>query len=299
MKLLAFTDAHIRGTTPKSRKDDYPDALWNKCQQITIIIKKYNIDIVLNGGDLFDSADPSTGLVNKYLTLFRSWGIPIYSIVGSHDKFGYNDTTIPRTALGTLVAAGVTKIIDKEGIIINNVQICGVSHSYNLDESPNDYYCKKRASYAIQLCHGMITPQSFFGKYTVVHNIHTEADLVICGHYHPGFHPTKVGNSTIINIGSLGRTERTVRIQPPGVLYINTETKKVNFVPLNVTENPFHDHVKESNQSHVEIDSFIEMLKQKAADLECGNLKELITTVGQEKEYPIEIIEEALKYVED
>ena len=68
MKLLVFNDAHIKASTPRSRIDDYPSALWEKFQQISQIIEERNIDVILNGGDLFDTPDPSTSVVNSYLS---------------------------------------------------------------------------------------------------------------------------------------------------------------------------------------------------------------------------------------
>ena len=63
MRLLVFNDAHIKASTPQSRSDNYPAALWNKFQQITQIIDDYQINIVLNGGDLFDI--PIVVLINQ------------------------------------------------------------------------------------------------------------------------------------------------------------------------------------------------------------------------------------------
>ena len=168
MKLIYISDSHIRGSTPKSRTDEFPESLWNKFCELDKFIKEKNINAVLNGGDLFDTADPSTGVVNRYVELFSSWQIPIYSVIGSHDKFGYNDSTVVRTALGTLRAAGVVKIVSLPIRIGPGCSVAGTSHSYSLDENPeSDYYHRKTTTdYLIQLCHGMITENPFYGKYT-------------------------------------------------------------------------------------------------------------------------------------
>ena len=42
-----MTDTHIRGTTPKNRKDNLPETLERKLKEIGEIIKDYNIDFVL------------------------------------------------------------------------------------------------------------------------------------------------------------------------------------------------------------------------------------------------------------
>lgn len=303
MRLVAFNDAHIRGSTPRSRIDDYPEAIWSKFQQLTTFISTHKIAAVLNGGDLFDTPDPSTGVVNRYLKLFKSWDIPIYSVIGSHDKFGYNDKTVARTALGTLWAAGVCSIVSGCKQIGETCSIAGVSHSYSLDENPKtDYFRKKTTEdgdYFIQICHGMITEGPFFGKYTVYSQIQTEADLVICGHYHPGFGPYEVSGSTIINIGAMGRTENIVRAYPPGFLYIDTAIPSWDFIPFDTEKNPFVTKTAIDSTTLVDIEKFIEMLRQKVGDFEKTDIKELIISIGKESKIPLKTIKRALEYVED
>lgn len=306
MKLLIFTDSHIRASTPRSRIDDYPVAMWQKFREISQIIIEQGINTILIGGDLFDTPDPSTSIVNSYLQLFTYWNIPIYSIVGSHDKFGYNDSTLYRTGLGTLIASGVIKLLDKTQRIGYNTQIAGVSHSYDLDENPAiDYYRKKLDpnEYLIQICHGMTLDGPWgFGKHTNVRDIKTEADLLACGHYHPGFAPVQVGNTTIINVGSLGRTENIQRRYSPGVVVVITDTpgeESWEFIPLNVPENVFSTkEVKAEKVFGEDISVFIQLLKDHSSNAEYANLKELITLIGQKGQYPKEIIAKALEYVE-
>lgn len=305
MKLLVFNDAHIRASTPRSRIDDYPSALWDKFRQISQIIEERNIDVILNGGDLFDTPDPSTSVVNSYLQLFTFWNIPIYSIVGSHDKFGYNNATLYRSGLGTLIAAGVVTLLDDTQCIGYNTQIAGVSHSYDLDEAPEiDYYRKKihKDEYLIQICHGMVVNGPWgFGKHTNVKDIKTEADFLIAAHYHPGFGPVQVGHTTVINIGSLGRTENVNRKFSPGVLFINTDVpgeESWEFIPLNVPDDVFITKEVEEEKVYEDISIFIKLLKERSDSFGCGNLKELITTIGQESNYSKEVIEKAVEYIE-
>lgn len=306
MKLLIFTDSHIRASTPRSRIDDYPVAMWEKFRQISQIIIEKGINTVLIGGDLFDAPDPSTSIVNSYLQLFTYWNVPIYSIVGSHDKFGYNDNTLYRTGLGTLIASGTIKLLDATQRIGYNTQIAGVSHSYELDENPvTDYHRKKLNTdeYLIQICHGMTLDGSWgFGKYTNIRDIKTEADLLVCGHYHPGFASVQVENTTIINIGSLGRTENIQRRYSPGVIVVTTDIpgeESWEFIPLNVPENVFSTkEVKAEKVFGVDISAFIQLLKDRSSNTEYADLKELITLIGQKGQYSKEIIVKALEYVE-
>lgn len=305
MKLLVFTDSHIRASTPRSRTDDYSAALWEKFRQITQIIEDRAIDAVLIGGDLFDAPDPSTSIVNSYLQLFTHWNIPIYSIVGSHDKFGYNDDTLYRTGLGTLIASGIIKVLNDTECIGYNTQIAGTSHSYALDENPSTDYYKKKFNphdYLIQICHGMVVDGPWgFGKHTNVRDICTDADLLICGHYHPGFNPVQVGDTQIINVGSLGRTEHVQRKYSPGIVIVTTDIpgeESWEFIPLNVPEDVFGVKQVKVEKAFGDISAFIQLLKDRSSSAGYTNLTELITLVGKEGKHSKDVIEKALKYVE-
>ena len=300
MKFLYFADSHIRASTPKSRKDDYPTALWNKFQQISAIIMDNDIDAVLINGDLFDTPDPVTSLINKYIELFAYWDLPIYATIGSHDKFGYNDTTITRAGLGTLIAAGLITIIN-DTRIIKDAQIAGVSHSYNLDETPSNYTRKRlNDNYMIQMVHGMILDKPFISTHTLIQDVYTDADLCLCGHFHPGFGPIKIGNTTWLNIGSLGRTERTSRLYGPSVILIDTTIRDYKIIELDVPRNEdIFIEKQDAPQTFVDVAEFIESLKLQVDNFECGNLRELIMTIGKEGKYSPEVVDLALKYLEE
>lgn len=298
MKLLYFSDAHIKASTPRSRLDDYPQALWNKFRQITEILLDNNVDCILINGDLFDTPDPATSLVNKYIELFKYWDVPIYATIGSHDKFGYNDATLYRSGLGTLVATGLITIVN-ETRSIKDVQIAGVSHSYHLDENPSNYTRKRlNDSYMVQMCHGMILDKPFISTHTLIQNVKTDADLCLLGHYHPGFGPVTIENTTWLNIGSLGRTERTARIYDPSVVLIDSTKRSFEIIPLDVPTNDKIFMGKEVPQTFTDVSEFIETLKTQVDNFKCGDLKELIVTVGKKGKYSSEIIQKALKYVE-
>jgi len=301
MRLVQINDAHIRGSSPKSRMDDYPETLYKKFCELGTFIKENEVEAILNGGDLFDTPDPSTSIVNRYVKLFSSWNIPMYSVVGSHDKFGYNDTTINRTALGTLRAAGITELISTPQNIGPGCSVAGISHSYTLDEDPeNDYYYKKDSDdYLIQLCHGMITEGPFFGKYTLYNQIRTDADLVICGHYHPGFGPFNNNGSTVVNIGSMGRTEHTLRRFPPGFIFIDTDIPTWEFHPFTVIEDPFLTKKQVATSTMIDMEQFISSLKKKVGDFEKKDVNELILALGKKQGLSSDTIKRALRYIEN
>ena len=85
MKILFFTDVHIKGKNPESRIDNYLDALIKKLVFVFDYAKTNNYDLILCGGDLFDSANVSDSIKNVLLPIFKLNTIPLYTIIGSHD----------------------------------------------------------------------------------------------------------------------------------------------------------------------------------------------------------------------
>ena len=110
MKFLFFTDSHIRGTTPKNRKDNFYETLKTKLLEITNISKKLDVDYILHGGDWFDRPDISPSIVREFAIIIKTFEKPIYTIAGNHDIYGHNPDTIGRTMLGLLEGTGMVTL---------------------------------------------------------------------------------------------------------------------------------------------------------------------------------------------
>ncbi|MDR7856210.1 metallophosphoesterase [Tissierella sp.] len=218
LKLLFFTDTHIKGISPKNRKDSFIDTVEKKFTEISSIIKQNNVDFVLHGGDLFDRPDISISIVSRFASILNDINVPIYLISGNHDIYGHNPDTVKRTMLGLMDVLGVIKLInsgekailEKDGI---KVQLTGQPYVYDID-SPNniDYYLlsevPKDINFSIHMVHGMLLDKPFVKgiPYTLVDDIkNTLADITLTGHYHAGFKTIEVDGKYFINPGSLVR----------------------------------------------------------------------------------------------
>ncbi|HSH35071.1 metallophosphoesterase family protein [Schnuerera sp.] len=223
MKLLFITDTHIRGTTPKNRKDNLPDTLEKKFKEIIKIIKEYNIDYILHGGDLFDRPDISVSIVSNFASILKDFNVPIYIVCGNHDIYGHNPNTLNRTMLGLLNALSVVRIIDQNEIIYLNkngikVQLTGQPYTYNIDnESSRHNYIvdniPEDVDYAIHMVHGMLLNKPFLKgiPYTLIDHIKdTKAHITLSGHYHSGFGIIETNNRYFINPGSLIRVTNSL-----------------------------------------------------------------------------------------
>ena len=224
LKLLFFTDTHIRGTTPKNRKDVFIDTLEQKFIEIVNIVKEINIDFVLHGGDLFDRPDVSITVASKFAMILDQIPVPLYLISGNHDIYGHNPDTINRTMLGLLDALGVLRLIKNgEKIILEKdnikVQLTGQPYVYDIDTPTHlDYYLLKDidpdVNYSIHMVHGMLLDRPFIKgiPYTLIDDIKdTLADITLSGHYHGGFKVTKIDEKYFINPGSLLRITNSLK----------------------------------------------------------------------------------------
>jgi len=218
LKLLFFTDTHIRGTTPKNRKDIFVDTIEKKIIEITNIIKQNNIDFVLHGGDLFDRPDISISIASKFAMILDQIKVPFYLISGNHDIYGHNPDTVNRTMLGLLDVLGVIKLINKEEKFILEkdgikVQLTGQPYVYDIDLPSNrDYYILNEVdpdvNFSIHMVHGMLLDRPFIKgiPFTLVDDIKsTLADITLSGHYHAGFKTINIDGKYFINPGSIVR----------------------------------------------------------------------------------------------
>lgn len=249
MKLLFITDTHIRGTTPKNRKDVFVDTIEQKLIEITHIIKNNNIDFVLHGGDLFDRPDVSISIVSKFATILDQIKVPFYLISGNHDIYGHNPDTLNRTMLGLLDVLGVVKVINKgEKIILEKnhikVQLTGQPYVYDIDIPNNiNYYILDEVldsvDFSIHMVHGMLLDKPFIKgiPFTLVDDIkNTLADITLSGHYHAGFKTIKLDEKYFINPGSMVRVTNSLNEinRIPQVVLIELNDKiNIKNIPLN------------------------------------------------------------------
>ncbi len=223
MKILYFTDTHIRGSSPKNRLDDFTESLEAKFLEVFDIARSRDVDYIFHGGDLFDRPDVSVSIVSKFAELLNEVNIPIYAICGNHDVFGYNPKTSNRSMIGLLDSVRLLSIIDEgEKVILEKngvkIQLTGQPYVYGMDSfNQNKYIVKDRdedVNFAIHLVHGMLLDKPFIDgvDYSLIEDIagETLADVTLCGHYHLGYNTVELNNKYFINPGSLVRLTNSI-----------------------------------------------------------------------------------------
>lgn len=248
MRILYFTDTHIRGNNPKNRKDDFVKTLEDKLIEIVQLISDNNIDYVIHGGDLFDRPDISVSIVSRFARILKEIKVPFYIVSGNHDVFGHNPLTVGRTMLGLLNDLDFINIIkEKEKIILTKdnikLQLTGQPYVYDIDNSMNkDGYIVNEiedgVNYSIHVVHGMLLDKPFVKgiPYTLLEDIkETKANITLSGHYHAGFKTTIIDDKYFINPGSIVRITNSLReIEriPQVVVLSLTDKIGIEYIPL-------------------------------------------------------------------
>lgn len=316
MKILYFTDTHIRGNTPRNRRDVFIDSVEKKLKEIVEISYKLDVDFIIHGGDLFDRPDVSISIVSRFAKILSAFKVPIYMISGNHDIYGHNPDTINRTMLGLLDVLGVINIINERKVILEKdnikVELSGQPYVYDIDSPENrDYYIIKDknedVNYTIHIVHGMLLDKSFIKgiPYTLIDDIkHTTADITLSGHYHRGFKTIKTDEGKyFINPGSLVRITNSlqeIERKPKAVLLELNKDIKVKNIYLNSAL----PGVEVLDREQIENNAFKSerMLEFKESinatmDFEKMDINEVLLQVSNSESVEEEVIKEALERI--
>jgi DNA repair exonuclease SbcCD nuclease subunit len=118
MKIFFATDIHLSSTTPSSRLDDYPEAVFTKVEHLCQMVAQVDDGCVLVlGGDLFHKPNQPDWLKNRLIRLLRTYGVTCYSIRGNHDLlYGSNDL-VEKTSYDNVVASGAIIDLMESGVV--------------------------------------------------------------------------------------------------------------------------------------------------------------------------------------
>jgi DNA repair exonuclease SbcCD nuclease subunit len=300
-----FTDLHARIDSPSGRIDYFRKSVLLKLEEMGQIWKDNKVDVVAFGGDLFHTPDPVNSIKYDVMQELKLWNLPIVAVIGSHDYFGYQMKTLKRTAVGIFHKAGLLDIlgIDNPFFGINNVRIYATHHSYFLCDNVENFSIKKEVPYLfqIQLVHGDLVKKPVLWSHTLIKDVHTDSDLVLSGHYHLGFAPEVIDNTTFINPGSVSRTECSDKNRIPKTCIIEVDDKcnfSYKFVELkNAIPNPFKEDVKVEDEKPQDIAKLISLIS--STEIDVVDIKKQLPVVAQAAGYNDCVIDKAFTLLED
>ncbi|TCS92591.1 metallophosphoesterase family protein [Hazenella coriacea] len=315
MRFLYFTDTHIRGTSPRSRTDDFQETLRNKLNEIIEIAKCEQVDYILHGGDLFDRPSLSPAVVREFARIFRGFQVPMYVIAGNHDIYGHNPMTVDRTMLGLLDAFGTLSLIqegekvrlEKDGII---VQLSGQPFHYDIDKRDvrQDYVVDNEigANYCIHMVHGMLVDRALPDgvAHTMIHQVWNDSvDILLTGHYHAGFPVQEHNRRYIINPGAIARINNHVsemKRTPQVVILDLTNEIQVQLVPLQCAEKGEsvldRTAIEKEAYRQEKLTSFVQQIRS-AGDFRAIDVLEIIDEISRLEGVPDEVRFEAQRRI--
>lgn len=315
MKILYFTDTHIRGTNPKNRTDNFTQALANKISEIIELTNDLEIDYIIHGGDLFDRPDLSVAVVSRFAKLLRKIKAPFYIVCGNHDIFGHNPKTIDRTMLGLLDSLDFINVIEEgKKVILKKddikVQLTGQPYVYDIDLEPKDRYLITEVDldvdYAIHVVHGMLLDKPFVKgvPYTLIDEIkQTNANITLSGHYHAGFKTQIIDGKYFINPGSLVRITNSleeISRAPKAVLIDLDKSIHIEYIDLKSAQegNLVLDREK-MEKSIFKGEQLLEFkqIVESSIDFEKMDINDLLIEVSAAEGISSDVKEEALKRI--
>jgi DNA repair protein SbcD/Mre11 len=319
MKLLYLTDTHIRGTSPRSRTDDYQQTLKEKLREVQQIIQRERVDYVLHGGDVFDRPNLAPAVVRDFVQILQQFAVPIYAVAGNHDIYGHNPATIDRTMLGLLDTMGVIQLLqagqkvrlEKAG---RSVQLSGQAFHFDLDrrDLALDYGVTNElnADYTIHMVHSMLVDRALpegvaFTLLGQLEQLSAEVtpNLLLTGHYHTGFPLQKRAGKYVLNPGALARVNNhpaEIGRTPQVVLIKLADTMQIRLIPLASAaageEVLDRSYLEEAAHRQSKLASFVQEI-QAASTFRALDVMEIIEEIAQLEAIDATVKQEALRRI--
>ena len=220
MKLLWRTDVHLSDHTPRSRTDNWREAVMGNLRQVGQIATKVGAEAILDGGDFFDIKSPSRNshdLIREVADIHREYPCLTYANVGNHECVYGDIDYLPQQPLGVLFATGVFQRLydehevtfEKNGVTVRVVGIPYHGTTYDMDRFKN--IKKGDEDYLVCIAHVLASKKggSMFENEDIVKyaDLKDLAPDVWCfGHWHKDQGITEIADGKwVVNVGSLSR----------------------------------------------------------------------------------------------
>ena len=295
MKLLYVADSHFRKSIPSCRIDsDFYGNQLAKLKRVCVLARQHQVDYVLHGGDLFDESDTPLQLINDVMDILKDARLKWIVNPGNHDIFGANLATLTRSGLGILWKAGVidigcgieTRELDK------SVVLRMIPYMMSVDPALYQFTAYDHSKIHIIMTHDMLTTFPVPFQHTELKNVNTNADLVLCSHWHSQF-KERPNTTTFINPGPLVRQTVNEVNQKPSVCLINTNPASVQF--LEVKHEPASKVIKIPEVQSPMNETATQFLQTVAsASFEKVDRQQLVRKVGEQLKCKESVIEAAL-----
>jgi DNA repair exonuclease SbcCD nuclease subunit len=233
-KYILINDLHFTGRNSKYRLGNYKEDLLLKFDEILEIALKNAVDVLIFTGDLTETESPTYSVIDALIDRVERKKVLTYHLLGNHCLLNGSIENSEGTALYHAIKRSsyfkyLTEINEKDHIIN------GIEYSIGVEQglSEKGIYFSDENKWKIAITHCMITPKPFFKEvaHVVCKDIKTNADIVICSHYHHPF-KSKANNTEFINAGCVGRLNIDEHDIEPSVLLLDTEKRSYKIIKL-------------------------------------------------------------------
>jgi len=308
MKLLYLNDTHIKGVNPAFRTGSYLEDVIEKLQFVIKYSKDNTVDMVIHGGDFFDSPLVSLNLCDRIVDMIEEAGIPWKVVRGNHDEIGHNPNLSGASILDHIFRrSGLIQHLDKHYYPDEKLYIQGYDYHHRIEEEIREKglfsgNCVKAIAVVHAfLTHGPINPKI---PHLNIEDIKSDYNLVLVAHNHSPFGIAKIEDTTYVNIGGFSRmtVAKSDIERPISMVFINTNptSMKIIPVPYKQPEEVFDlAKVKENKSLEASIESFVQSLE--SAKVQGFNLANIIkslagTQAGIDKEVVDNIVERIQRF---
>jgi len=309
MKFLYLQDFHIKGKNSVNRLGNYFQDCLAKLDEIITIAKTNKCEAILDGGDFFESEKPSYSVLDAVADRIEKGKIPIYSLFGNHSMAyshieNSNDTGLmhlqKRSKLFHSLLSDFPPFPDE--MQADGWEIKGIDYKFDIENDLKEIYFDKGIFWKIAIIHALITPNKFFDNtsYIQCKDINTNADLILCGHYH---HPFKkeINETTFLNIGCIGRVDITEAKIEPSVLLLDTEKRSYEIIKLKSAKKPNEifdlKRYEELKGKKKDISEFLNALKD--TKFQALDLGEQIVITGKKNKVEENVVNHLLTTMEN
>lgn len=320
IKLLYFGDPHIRGTNPRNRKDDYKEALKAKFREIFSLAVKHQVEALITPGDVFDRPEVTNGVLLEFADVLKESPVTIYTTAGNHDIYGYNLDTYNRTSLRVLelVVPQLTVINDPNDVQFlitdgsdKNIALSFMPYNQQIDKDGYGYNPGQVVdnAFKIHTAHGMLLDHDpkVFDRFTLVQDVKTDADLVLCGHDHTGFGVYKRSDGKVfVNCGSITRlsaSESEIRrtVQVALITVENNKLQDLELIPL-TTAKPGEEvldrsKIEAEKERQYAMDEFSALIQDKQGNKAVVDVNAIVETIAEKEKYDSEVVKIALEKI--
>ena len=234
MRGLFYTDIHVSGQTPRNRIDDYPRAIIEKLRETYKIASEKKCDIVLFGGDFFDTHKIySYDIMSEVIEIISASPLETYCIIGQHDLRGYNPNTYDQSAFGFVQKHCKNFYVIWERMELEDCVLypCHVWDDFDEvvkidldDEKPT-----------IMLAHHLLSKDLHMFDIIQTSSIKKcDFDIVLSGDLHTGYDIHTIDGTLFANPGSLCRKTKADKDRDPRVLLFEIKNGKTRAKYINI-----------------------------------------------------------------